>query len=110
MVVYKLPETRKGLLAHLRKMQGVIKDQVSTWNVPALVEETVEDGAVIKRPRKDEEHPEWHAANWELLQQRAVRLKSLADGLYIFAVQQGRLARERAHPANQATAPELEQP
>lgn len=106
-----LPETRTGLLRHLRAMKNVVTGQISAWNVPAYVNETVEgdDGVAVeqRRLRTEEEHPEFHAFNWEQLQRQAAALKAKADGLYIFAVQQGKLARERAHPANRpATTPD----
>lgn len=109
MATNPLPPTRKGLLAHVRGAKALTDAMIKNWNIPATIEDEAGDGSVVKRARTPEEHPEHHAVNWELLQRQAASLKAKADGLYIFAVQQGRIARERAHPANQASdAPELE--
>lgn len=75
---------RQALLRYLRDMRAPINASIKAWGGADPASEDV-------------------SANWDALWRLAINVKMKADGLATFAAQQARLARERAHPANQPT-------
>lgn len=56
-----------------------------------------------RRRRRPAEFPQADAHNWNDLWKLAVHMRDQADRLAVYAAQQGRLARQQAHPANHET-------
>jgi hypothetical protein len=82
----KALKPRQALLKYLRDMRAPINAMIKAWGGPSGASEDV-------------------SANWDALWRAANNIKMKADGLATFAAQQARLARERAHPANQPETP-----
>lgn len=51
-----------------------------------------------KRRRRPAEFPQAESANWDALWKLAVHMRDQSDRLAAYAAQQGKLARQRAHP------------
>jgi len=94
-VVEEIPRESAPLPSSIRIVKdGRVsqRDEVHHW-----VEKVWAD-----RKRRPDEYPQADATYWAELWKAAVHLRDMADRLASYAQREGRVARERAHPANRA--------